>query len=82
MEHYKYDTANNIIALARSRAKDDPQQIDVLLFRNHFIKQMAPEYKRNYGKPLKWGPYEEIIAQVEKDFPKIVVDYQQLMKKE
>lgn len=82
MEHYNKDVANNIIALARARVKDDPQQTDDLLFRNHFVRQMAPEYKRIYGKRLKWAPYEEIIAQVERDFPKNVVDRQQLMHKE
>ena len=28
MEHYKYDTANNIIALASMRARHDPHQSD------------------------------------------------------
>lgn len=69
MEHYKRDLANNIIALTCSRAKDDPEQIDDGLFRHHLVNGLAPEYKRKYGKKLKYGPYEEIIKQIEKDFP-------------
>lgn len=71
MEHYKRDLANNIIALARSRAKDDPKQLDDDLFRHHLVSNLVPEYKRKYGKKLKYGPYEEIIKQIEKDFPPI-----------
>ena len=67
MEHYKKDLANNIIALASARAKEDPNQLNDDLFRHHIISGLGPEYKRKYGKKLKYGSYEEIIKQVEKD---------------
>lgn len=66
MEHYKYDLANNIIALASERARQDPEQTDDELFQHYFKSCLAPEFKRKYGKRLKWGPYEEIIAEVDK----------------
>lgn len=65
MEQHNRDIANNLIAIIHSRSTDDPMQIDDELFKHHIVNGLFPEYKRTYGKELKYGPYEEIIKQIE-----------------
>jgi len=66
MEHYKYDTANNIIALASMRARHDPRQSDDNLFRSYFENNLAPAFEKQYGVKLEYGKYADIVAQVKK----------------
>ena len=66
MENYKYDIANNIIALASMRAQYDPRQTDDNLFRTHFENNLAPSFKDEYGVTISYGKYDEIVAQAKK----------------
>ena len=69
MEHYKYDLANNIIALAGMRAKIDPKQVDDQLFRTYFENSLAPAFEKEYGVKLKYKKQDNIIAQIKKVLP-------------
>ena len=66
MEHYKYDIANNIIALASMRERHDPHQSDDNLFRSYFENNLAPAFKEQYGVAINYGKYDEIVAQAKK----------------
>ncbi len=72
MEHYKYDLANNIIALAGNRARQDPKQTDDQLFHTHFVNNLAPDFKKQYGVKLKYGKYAKIAAQAKKVLSQVV----------
>lgn len=63
MDNYKKDVANNIIALATTRAKDDPQQLDSQIFESYFKKTLAPAFKAEYGFNIRYGTFDSIILQ-------------------
>jgi hypothetical protein len=66
MDQYRNDIANNIIALAGMRAKDDPQQLDSEIFKAYFVKTLAPAFKDAYVVGIKYGSFDRIIAQAKK----------------
>lgn len=66
MDQYRNDIANNIIALAGMRAKDDPQQLDSEIFKAYFVKTLAPAFKGAYVVGIKYGSFDRIIAQAKK----------------
>jgi hypothetical protein len=66
MDQYRNDIANNIIALAGMRAKDDPQQLDSEIFKAYFVKTLAPAFKDAYVVGIKYDSFDRIIAQAKK----------------
>ena len=66
MDNHKKDVANNIIALAGMRAKDDPQQLDSEIFKAYFVKTLAPAFKDAYVVGIKYDSFDRIIAQAKK----------------
>jgi hypothetical protein len=66
MDNHKKDVANNIIALAGMRAKDDPQQLDSEIFKSYFRKTLAPAFKAEYGFSIRYGSFKSIVLQASK----------------
>jgi hypothetical protein len=66
MDNHKKDVANNIIALAGRRAKDDPQQLDSEIFKSYFKKTLAPAFKAQYGLNIRYGSFKSIVLQASK----------------